>query len=163
MCMVALLLFPVIWQLHILCREICKIILAPTVARAWLPYLELKIAEHHNVLSKIAPSLFIPKIHFVTHYPRLMLEFGPLRHLWVMRFEATHQYLKQIVRRIKNFKNITATLAARFQAKKCYELTANALMLSNTVIPCSRKNVTIENVPEDLVHVINQQLCDNTC
>jgi hypothetical protein len=36
------------------------------------------------------------------------------------------------------------------------------LMLSNTVIPCSRKNFTIENLSEDLVHVINQQLCDNT-
>ena len=90
------------WRLHLLCKEICEIILAPAIDPAWLPHWELTITHHHKWLAEIAPSSFTPKVHFVTHYPRLILAFGPLRHLWVIRFEAAHQHFKQIARRVKN-------------------------------------------------------------
>jgi len=90
-----------VWQLYILAGKICEIVMAPVVDPAWLPYLELIIAHHHVLLKDVAPKAFIPKMHFIDHYPRLLLTFGPLRHLWTMRFEAVHQYFRQLVKRRK--------------------------------------------------------------
>jgi hypothetical protein len=67
------------WHMHLLCREICEMILAPVVDSSWLPHLDTIISHHHKLLAKISPSSFTPKIHFVTHYPRLIMEYGPLR------------------------------------------------------------------------------------
>ena len=145
------------WELHLLCKEICEIILAPVVDPAWLPYLQVLISRHHKLLASIAPHAFIPKIHFITHYPRLMMEYGPLRHFWVMRFEAAHQYLKRIVQRVRNFKNITSTLAKRHQAKKCFEQSANMLLLSGSVPPVAQKQVSVKQLDADLVHLLGMQ------
>ena len=35
------------WRLHLLCKEICEIILAPAIDPAWLPQLELTITVHN--------------------------------------------------------------------------------------------------------------------
>jgi len=145
------------WELHLLCREICEIILAPVVDPAWLPYLQVLISKHHKLLASIAPHAFIPKIHFITHYPRLMIEYGPLRHFWVMRFEAAHQYLKRIAQRVRNFKNITSTLAKRHQAKKCFEQSANILLLSGSVPPVAQKQVSVKQLDADLIHLLAVQ------
>ena len=51
-----------------------------------------------------------------------MQEFGPLRRLWCMRFEAKHQRLKKLSDVVCNFRNITKTLAERHQLRQCWEL-----------------------------------------
>ena len=135
------------WQLYLLAREICEILLAPVVDPAWLPYLELLIAHHHALLRDVAPKAFIPKMHFIVHYPRLLLTFGPLRHLWTMRFEAVHQYFKQLAKKTKSFVNITASLCSRFQRRKCYEVAANTLSLSSTTIAGAQRLVPLLSLP----------------
>jgi hypothetical protein len=144
------------WRLHLLCRQICEIVLAPKVDPDWLPYLEVVISQHHRLLADIAPKSFTPKVHFVTHYPRLILAYGSLRHLWVMRFEAVHQYFKQITRNVRSFKNITQTLANRFQMKKCYELAANVFLLSATVVQGVQREVKVECLPADLIELLRE-------
>ena len=139
-----------VWQLYILAREICEIVMAPVVDPAWLPYLELIIAHHHALLKDVAPKAFIPKMHFIVHYPRLLLTFGPLRHLWTMRFEAVNQYFKQLVKKTKSFVNVTASLCSRFQRRKCYEVAANALSLSCTVINGAQRVVSVSALPPPL-------------
>lgn len=145
------------WELHLLCREMCEIISAPVVDPAWLPYLQMLISRHHKLLARLAPHAFMPKVHFITHYPRLMMEYGPLRHFWVMRFEAAHQYFKQIARRVQDFKNITPTLAKRHQAKKCFELSSNILLLSGSLPPVAQKQMSVKQLPADLVQVLAAQ------
>ena len=139
-----------VWQVYILAREITDIVMAPVVDPAWLPYLELIIAHHHTLLRDVAPKAFIPKMHFIVHYPRLMLLYGPLRHLWTMRFEAVHQYFKQLIKKTKNFVNVTASLCSRFQRRKCYELAANALCVSATIINGAQHIVTVTSFPPSL-------------
>ena len=41
----------------------------------------------------------------------LMKRFGPLLHLWCMRFEAKHNYFKDLAHHVKCFKNIPKTMA----------------------------------------------------
>lgn len=51
--------------------------------------------------------------HYLCHYPELITQFGPLIHLWTMRFESKQTYFKQYVRKRHNFKNLCATLVER--------------------------------------------------
>ena len=41
---------------------------------------------------------------------------------WCMRFEAKHNYFKDLAHRIKNFKNIAMSLSYRHQQLVCYQL-----------------------------------------
>ncbi|XP_047129340.1 uncharacterized protein LOC124809332 [Hydra vulgaris] len=91
------------WMLHLLCRRMCQIILSPIIDIEWIPVLTHFITRHHKLLTRLNPKSFTPKIHFLVHYPGMIAQFGPLRLLWCLRFEATHQYFKQIAHRVKNF------------------------------------------------------------
>ncbi|XP_065672251.1 uncharacterized protein LOC136090070 [Hydra vulgaris] len=123
------------WMLHLLCRKICQIILSPVIDIEWIPVPTHLIARHHELLAQLNPKSFTPKILFRVHYPRMIAQFGPLRLLWCLRFEAKHQYFKQIAHRVKNFRNITKTLAERHQMAKCALLSpANEWIQSSPVI-----------------------------
>ena len=50
-----------------------------------------------------------PKHNFLKHYPRLIMEFGPLIQLWSLRFESKHSYFKRCFRSAQNFKNVLRT------------------------------------------------------
>ena len=41
---------------------------------------------------------------------------------WCMRFEAKHDYFKDLAHRTKQFKNITMSLSYRHQQLVCYQL-----------------------------------------
>jgi len=109
------------WSLYILCRKMIEIIFAPSVTVSQIAYLDLLVSQHHTLLLQLAAEDFTPKCHYVTHYPRLMSVYGPLRHLWCMRFENYHQYLKSVAQSCGNYKNICRTLADRNQMRKCME------------------------------------------
>jgi len=61
-----------------------------------------------------------PKHHYLIHYASLTRKFGPLMHLWTMRFESKHSYFKRCIRYSQNFKNVCATLAERHQLLQAY-------------------------------------------
>jgi hypothetical protein len=139
------------WQLYSLCRDICDIIFAPIIDPDWIPQLELLVAHHHKLLQKIAPNSFTPKVHFLVHYPRLILMFGPLRHLWCMRFEAAHQYFKQLCRRMHNFMNVTSSLCQRYQRKKCCEYVSGIFQLSATSVFGKQQCIYAKSLPTNVV------------
>lgn len=47
--------------------------------------------------------------------------FGPVKLLWCMRFEAKHQYFKRVAHIMCNFKNVSYTLSKRHQLRQCWE------------------------------------------
>jgi len=142
------------WQLYLSCRCICDFVLAPVVAKDELGMLEVLIAHHHRLLADIGANCFFPKMHYLVHYPRLMMLFGPLRHLWSMRFEANHQYFKQLAKRTRNFKNITATLAGRYQRKKCCEQAGENCRGASLLFPENQTPVSIATLPAQLRDVL---------
>lgn len=95
--------------------------MAPVVRRSWIPYLEEKITEVLTTFHENFPDGVIPKMHFLVHYPSLMLKYGPLIHLSCIRFEGKHQYFKKVSTVVCNFKNITKSLARRHQLRQCWE------------------------------------------
>ncbi|XP_065672051.1 uncharacterized protein LOC136089885 [Hydra vulgaris] len=57
------------WLLHLLCRKLCQIILSPVIDIEWIPVLTHLISRHHELLARLNPKSFTPKIHFLVHYP----------------------------------------------------------------------------------------------
>ena len=72
-------------------------------------------------------AAFIPKIHFLVHYPEQILAVGPLVCTWTMRHEAKLNFFKQ-ASRLANFKNIPYSLASRHQRWMCYEHSGKELL-----------------------------------
>ncbi|XP_072142066.1 uncharacterized protein [Dermacentor andersoni] len=101
-----------VWQLYLLLRDITDIIMCRKLPVSYIAYLQRKIQLFLLDFSRLFPSVSFPcKMHYLIHYPSIMQKFGPLILLWAMRFEAKHQYFKDIARKIHNFKNLCHTLA----------------------------------------------------
>ncbi len=108
------------WRLFIILREICNIIFAPVVTNGLAVFLKELIIEHHTLFRQLYGTNLIPKHHFMIHYPRMMVLFGPLSKLWCMRFEAKHNPLKRLAHAVCNFKNVSKTLAFKHQVQQMY-------------------------------------------
>ncbi len=77
-------------------------------------YLRVLIEEYLLSRKQAFPHHWLkPKHHYMSHYPELIIQFGPLIHLWTMRFESKHTYFKQCTRKLCNFKNVCSSLAER--------------------------------------------------
>ena len=80
------------------------------------------IKEHLTLFKETYGARILPKQHYLVHLPSQMMMFGPLIRTWCMRFEAKHAYFKDIVRRLKNFKNLPLSLAKRHQQMECADM-----------------------------------------
>ena len=101
------------WHLLLLLLHIVNIVFSPCVTEGMTVFLKHLIEEHHRLFTILYPeSTLIPKHHFMIHYPECIRQIGPLVHVWSMRYEAKHKFFKSS---IKNFKNITKSLAKKHQ------------------------------------------------
>ncbi|PIK39350.1 hypothetical protein BSL78_23814 [Apostichopus japonicus] len=108
------------WELILKLRKITDIICAPKVTRGQCVYLKSLIEDHHSHFKRVFPDVsFIPKHHFLVHYPFLMLQVGPVVHMWCMRFEAKHMYAQRLSGVICCFKDICKTVTQRHQISHC--------------------------------------------
>ena len=109
------------WKLFLLLREICSIIFAPVVTNGLGVFLKQLVIDHHNMFKTLYPDRrLIPKHHFMIHYGRMIVMFGPLVKLWCMRFESKHCPMKRQAHVVCNFKNISKTLAYKNQIQSMY-------------------------------------------
>ena len=84
----------------------------------WINHLDVLNHEFYIKFVELITVNPTPKVHYLLHYPRLLLHFGPLKRLWCMRFQAFHQKLKKIPAKSHNFKNVVHTIAYRLQYYK---------------------------------------------
>lgn len=112
-----------VWLFYLKLREIMDIIFAPMLSVDELRLLEVLISEY----LEMHKTLFVEnrlknKHHHMTHYPRLIREFGPIVRYWCMRFESKHQRAKRLMHICGNFKNVPLTVATRHQYDVAYTL-----------------------------------------
>ena len=109
------------WQLFLGLKLIIEIVFAPQLNTDILAYLHQLIQEHLLLFCELFPDKNLkPKQHYLIHYPQHLLDFGPLRRCWCMRFEAKHNYFRRLIAIVKNFKNVCKTLAVRHQMLQTY-------------------------------------------
>ena len=68
------------------------------------------LSDYMKLYKKITP-----KLHFLSHYGRMIRMFGAPKNCWVMRFEAKHSYFKRVQHSIHNTINTSKSLAKRHQ------------------------------------------------
>ena len=106
------------WHLLLLLLHIVNIVFSPCITEGMTIFLKHLIEEHHRLFSDLYPqNNLIPKHHFMIHYPECIRQIGPLVHVWSMRYEAKHKFFKSS---LKNFKNITKSLAKKHQTAIAY-------------------------------------------
>lgn len=77
------------------------------------------IKVHHESFLREYPDVTLkPKFHFLIHFPKQLLLFGPLRHQWCMRFEANFNVFKG--RKWGSFKNIALSMSQFHLLRSCY-------------------------------------------
>ncbi len=104
------------WKLLLLFLDICDIVFSPVITTNLCSYLSHLIVEHHAYFKEVCPqNALLPKHHFMVHYPRCLVNSGPSIRYWCMRFEARHNFFKELGRISRCYKNICKTLAKRFQ------------------------------------------------
>lgn len=92
---------------------------SPVVSENTTRQLEDTIETHLKQFKELFPNVNItPKMHYMIHLPKQTLHLGPLIRNSCMRFEARHQYFKDLATR-QNFKNICLSLAERCQYDDC--------------------------------------------
>jgi hypothetical protein len=133
------------WKCFLLLRKIVEIVFCPVVTHSMIASLKILIIEHHKTFLSLYPSCFIPKMHFLIHYPEQMLQVGPMIRTWTVRHEAKLNFFKQATG-TSSFKNITLSLANHHQRLTCYEMSTGSLLHSRLECgPTSMAPVTLMN------------------
>lgn len=115
------------WTVLMDLKEVGELSLCSEFTEESIQYLQSKIQDHREMLTEVFPDFKLrPKHHFIEHYPELIRRFGPLVHLWTMRFEGKHRFFKRVVHDTQNFKNVLKTLADRHQYMVAYHLSTSA-------------------------------------
>lgn len=92
---------------------------SPVVSEATVQQLADTTETHLQLFKELFPTVNVtPKMHYMIHLPKQILELGPLIRHSCMRFEARHQYFKDLATR-QNFKNICLSLAEQCQYDDC--------------------------------------------
>ena len=95
-------------------------VFAPTIHLAAIDYLAFLIADFLELYTVLYPNeSFIPKLHYMSHYPSCIKKVGPLTYLSSIRFEAKHSFFK-LSHITCNFKNICKTLTTRHQLNQSF-------------------------------------------
>ena len=116
------------WLCFLKLLKISEICVAPVLSEGSAAFVELLIEEHHSEFKRLYPNDSItPKMHFMVHFSRQILSYGPLVHTWTMRHEAKLRVIKRAAR-VSNFKNVCQTVAKRHQHLLSYYIHSNMLL-----------------------------------
>ncbi|XP_011866318.1 PREDICTED: uncharacterized protein LOC105561171 [Vollenhovia emeryi] len=108
------------WQLYLLMRQILDIILAKRLSKGSISRLKILIQEHHELFISLTGENLTPKMHILTHYPRIIEQSGPTSHLSTIRNEAKHRDFTQAAAANMSRLNIAHSLAIKHQMGMCY-------------------------------------------
>ncbi|CAN7999366.1 unnamed protein product, partial [Ixodes hexagonus] len=109
------------WRLLLTLQEIVELVMATAISDDQVSYLALLISDYLHERRRLLPSVPLrPKHHYLTHYPHLIRQFGPLVKVWSLRFESKHSYFKRCIRASGNFINVTKSLAQKHQLFQSY-------------------------------------------
>lgn len=114
------------WNLLLLLRTIAEYVFSPKMSKQLCAYLHTIILEHNSLFKTLFPGETLkPKHHFLTHYAQMIMDYGPLRTCWCMRFEAKHRYFKSLVVRLQNYINAPSMLAKRHERMQAYQFSSS--------------------------------------
>lgn len=139
------------WLNFILLLQINILCFSTVVSQRSCNVLEELIYQHNKAFVSLYPDqTFIPKLHYLIHFPSQMKLFGPLRNMWCMRLEGKHAVFKN--KKWRNFINLPLSVAEYHQQWMCLHQTGPDGLPSTIYLYEGDKvkegyTVTMENLP----------------
>lgn len=100
--------------------QITHLVISPIASEETVEKLNQLISQHNYHFKILYPDfVFTPKLHFLSHLPDQIFNFGPGRNHWCTRLEAKHGFIKE--RKWKNFKAIDKSVAIYHQRWMCLQ------------------------------------------
>lgn len=131
-----------IWTTFETLSGIMQIVFSDNIHETDLNRLKSLTTHHLSSIIDIFNINLLPKHHFLTHYPTVIREMGPVILTWAMRMESKHSFFKDIIQSTKNFININKTLAYRHQEAQALNefVYTDKKIASKVKIPFSSNN-----------------------
>lgn len=82
--------------------------------------LKQKIMEHQTMYTSLFKDTLKCKHHFLLHYPTVIENSGPVKHLWSMRFESKNKEYKNYTHSTSSRRNISFSVAKKAALKFSY-------------------------------------------
>lgn len=118
--------------------------------------LEKTIVEHHELYQSLFKLSLKPKHHFILHYPKVIVECGPVSRMMCFRNEAKHQSFKQYAHVITSRVNIAFTLCMKSCLQFSYDVYTDTFQVPSTQGNFKKNNILsrayynqITNLPFD--------------
>lgn len=106
------------WQLFKHLRQIIDILTSPRVVRSDASRLRDSVKDMIKLYLQLGGKIK-PKFHHLIHYPRILLDNGPIMNFWSMRYESLHRLLKAAALSSSNTRNLLHTMAIKQMLKTC--------------------------------------------
>lgn len=110
-------------------RQIIDIILAKKLSKKSISRLKILIQEHHELFISLTGLTLTPKMHILTHYPRIIEQSGPTSHLSTIRNEAKNRDLTQAAGANMSRLNIAYSLAVKHQMGMCHRFLSKEVLM----------------------------------
>jgi hypothetical protein len=76
--------------------RVVQLLFSLVIDMSWVTHATSVIPDHHLTFMALYPHAFIPKLHFLKHYPDQAINFGPLLNHMCFTFDAKHQTTKNV-------------------------------------------------------------------
>ncbi|KAJ8674054.1 hypothetical protein QAD02_005316 [Eretmocerus hayati] len=106
------------YRSYLYVRKILDILMSPRIVRADARILQDLVTELNRLFIDLYGKLK-PKLHFLIHYARLILELGPVVNFWAMRFESNHRPIKTVAESTHSTTNLLKTIATKMSLEMC--------------------------------------------
>ena len=108
----------ILWRCWVLHAKYVRLLFQHSLTHAELLELDQCIHAHHELFlsaEEYGPRMFKPKNHFASHFPSDILNHGPPRHYWAMRFEAMNLLFKRLQLRLERHSRYSHDLIVVFR------------------------------------------------
>lgn len=105
-----------VWKTMVSLLKCIQIVVSYKITEYDIQQFEINKELVMSTMLNVFHTKLKPKLHNFNHYKHVIREMGPLRLMWMMRYESKHKFFTDAVKKTNNFINITKTLAEIHQA-----------------------------------------------
>lgn len=146
------------WHIVMLLKDIVELAVATKHTDETIHFLQCVVSEHREVLTATFPNYRLrPKHHYIEHYAEMIKRFGPLVHVWTMRFEGKHTFFKETIKNARNFRNVALTMAEKHQKMIAFHLGVNSFFRPSVELD-KVTTQPITSYPKNVQQIFSQKI-----
>jgi len=104
------------------------------------------IAEHHTEFQRVFKKELTSKLHFMTHYPFILEQLGPICSISSMRFESLHCIFKHIIKNNACRKDMLESCFFKIRMRYASMFLKFNSIVSNDVVTGKKKRVSSDAI-----------------